>query len=483
MNEIIHKCRFLEDNLSINTAADYVFSNIGFLISTDLSLITELCKYDFNRDKIYATKMKDIMISKKTTSKNTNIIITNNYLINLWQKEDVCVIKNKEIDIKDMTDKNVVIMSIDTAIRNADLLATIGFKRVILDNITNPKLEKKLSKIEYDFKWYVISAKQSIKHKYDFIEHITINALDDNRKIDTIYIESRKPLVSLTLEGLVDEVMINDIDTYNINYIIRHLTDSTIKTEKNIIKCVMRKFQEQTKTIDTHEYCINNMYFANEKDKIDKLDKLIKKRNEIHNKEKELIKRITENELCFVCYNEIEVKSILRCCSNKICFQCLQKWMTENNSCPLCKKTPLDYYIVETDIVEQTKDEDNEKMTKFKSIFDNFTILTREILSHHNRKILLLGKSQQFLKRFVCVLRDMGITHVYLEGNSNRIYRQMMDFNHDRLRVVVISTTRIHSGIPIDDITDIISISRDDCIHAFNTHCRNVKNNYVMVYA
>ena len=68
MNEIIHKCRFLEDNLSINTADDYVFSNIGFLISTDLSLITELCKYDFNRDKIYATKMKDIMISKKTTS-------------------------------------------------------------------------------------------------------------------------------------------------------------------------------------------------------------------------------------------------------------------------------------------------------------------------------------------------------------------------------------------------------------------------------
>lgn len=481
MNDNIHKCRVLEENLTIKTGNSYVYSNIGFLICTELKLLKELCKYSFNRDKIYTTEVEGVMISKKTTSNNKNIIITNSYSINLWQRENVVVLKTKQINLDQIEKNDLIVLSLETAIQNITLLRTIQFKRVIFDNITNIKFENKLSCLQYDFKWYVVSTNKLIKYDYVFMNDITVNTVYDDRVIEKHQIRSKKPLVSLTLEGLVDEVIINNIDTYNINHIIKHLTDSSIKTEKNVIKCVMRKFQEQIKTIDTHEYCINNMYFANENDKLEKLDRLIKKRNEIHNKEKELIKRITKNELCFVCYNEIEVKSILRCCSNKICFQCLQKWMAENNSCPLCKKVPLDYFLVENPIIEQSN-EDTHKITTSKSIFENFKILTRNILLSNDRKILLLGKGHQFLKRFADTLTDMGIEYVYLEGHSNRIHKQIANFEKKGLRVIVIPTSRIHSGIPMLGVTDIISISEDDCIDAYNSYCTNVTKNYTMSY-
>ena len=480
MNDNIHKCRVLEENLTIKSGNSSVYSNIGFLICTELSLLKELCKYNFNRDKIYTTEVEGVMISEKTTSNNKNIIITNTYFINIWKKENVVVLKTKQINLE-LEKHDLIVLSLETAIQNINLLKTIRYKRVIFYNIINNKLERKLSCLQYDFKWYVVSTNKLIKFDYDFINDITVNTMLDDRVVEKHQIKSKKPLVSLTLEGLVDEVIINNIDTYNINHIIKHLTDSSIKTEKNVIKCVMRKFQEQIKTIDTHEYCINNMYFANENDKLDKLDKLIKQRNEIHNKEKELIKRITKNELCFVCYNEIEVKSILRCCSNKICFQCLQKWMAENNSCPLCKKAPLDFFLVENPVIEQSN-EDTKRISISKSIFENFKILIRNILLLNDRKILLLGKGHQFLKRFADTLTDMDIEYVYLEGHSNRIHKQIERFEKNGLRVIVIPTSRIHSGIPISGATDIISITEDDCIDAFNSYCTNVTKNYIMSY-
>lgn len=481
MNDNIHKCRELEDNLSIRTRNKYVYSNIGFLICIDLKLLKELCRYSFNRDNIYVTEVEGVMISKRTTSCNKNIIITNSYSINLWQKENVVVLK-KSFNVNQIDQNSLIVMSVETAIHNIELLKTIQFKRVIYDNILNTKLQSKLNNLLFDFKWYVVSTKDFIKYNNEFIETITVNTIDDKREtIDKQYIKSKKPLVSLTLEGLVDEVIINNIDTYNINHIIKHLTDSSIKTEKNIIKCVMRQFKEQIKTIDTHEYCINNMYFANANDKLDKLNTLIKKRNEIYNKEKELIKRITKNELCFVCYNEIEIKSIMRCCSNKICFQCLQKWITENNSCPLCKKSPLDYFIVENNSIEQYN-QNNKILTTSKSIFENFKILTEDILLSNDRKILLLGKSPQFLNRFANTLTEMNIRYVYLEGHSNRIHKQIEIFEENEVRVIVIPSNRIHSGIPLLSVTDIISIIESECIEAFNSYCTNVTRNHILTY-
>lgn len=488
MYDKIRYCKRLEEDLSITTRNGSIYTNIGILVSTNVSDIIDICQNDFARRRLVATKNKHIFESKLCCTPNRNIVITQPYLLDKWNEyTEIKVVKNASVFEQEFNKNYIVVVPVNVVFKNLETFTKHHYKRVILHNCKEHIVNLSES-LFFDFKWFVYSCKELVPdilycNNRDIVDSILVDT-SSNTVVDIVRIPCKKPIVSLTLNGLVDEVLLNNIDKYNIKHIIKHLTDTSIKTEKDVIRCILRKFQEQLKMIDTHEYCINNMFFANDSDKINKLDKLIKQRNDICEKEKELIKRITTNELCFICYSEIEVQSILRCCSNKLCFECLQKWKKEKNICPLCKKEPLDYYIVEdNNNISPKQNLTNDTISKEHSIFNNFKFLiTKSLRTNQERHILILGSDYKFIKRFENILTELNKQFVSLNGNFYCLQKQLKLYKNEN-KILIINTNKIHSGIELANIRIIITLTTDIIAEPFIKQCKNVQVNYILEYS
>ena len=488
MNEIIYKCKVLEEKPYIetnNSTNTKIYTNIGYLVTNNYEVLINICSYNFTKIYYSDTQYKDIIISNEKNIDNINLIITQPYLIHVWEKysNDSMYIVNNGSKITDKVFKqyNIIIVSHTTLKKNFNIIYEHSYKRVMFHNYTNKLISNWC--IDYEFKWYIYSDTSLIKDCFygnkEILNHILIND-EQNKQINTINIDCKRPITILTLDGLVDEVILNNIEQYNIKHVIKHLTDSSIKTEKDIIKNVLRQFREQINNLETHEYCIKKMYFANTDDQQNKLVSLEKKKENIRTKERELRKRITENNLCFICYSEIDITSILKCCSNKVCFECINKWKKQNSNesvlCPLCKKDNFEFFVQEPTIEYNVKDEISAK----NSIFENFECLIKQLNKNEN-KIGILGNNKTFLTRFENILERMDIKYLNFRGNNNILKKISHRFKHD-VNILFLDMSIINTGVPVEQMTDLIILTNNINPVLFNNQCKNLRNNYYLKY-
>lgn len=488
MNDIINKCKDLEEKPYIDTKSfkkTKIYTNIGYLVTNNYEILINICSNNFSKIFYTDTQYKDIIISYEKIIDNINLIITQPYLIHVWEKysNDSVYIVNHCSKITDKVFKqyNIIVISHTTLKKNFNIIYEHSYKRVIFHNYTNKLISNCC--IDYEFKWYVFSDTSLIIDNYfknkEILNHILIKDIN-NKVIKTVNIECKRPITKLTLEGLVDEVMLDNIEQYNIKQVIKHLTDSSIKTEKDIIKNVMRKFREQINNLETHKYCVKKMYFANTDDQQNKLDSLEKKKVSILEKEQELKKRITENNLCFICYSDINITSVLKCCSNKVCFECINKWIKHNSNqivlCPLCKKDNFEFYVQEPIIEYNTKT----KLSSENSIFENFECLIKQ-LNNKKHKIGILGNNKMFLARIENILEKIHINFLNFRGNNNILKNISEKFKKD-IDVLLLDMSIFQTGIPIEPMTDLIVLTNNIDPVSFNNQCKNLQTNYYLTY-
>jgi hypothetical protein len=207
---------------------------------------------------------------------------------------------------------------------------------------------------------------------------------------------------------------------------------------------------------------------------------LEKKKESIREKEQELKKRITENNLCFICYSEISITSVLKCCSNKVCFECINKWkkhsLNETVVCPLCKKDNFEFYVQEPTIEYNTKD----TLSPQNSIFENFECLIKQLNNNVN-KIGILGNNKIFLTRFENILEKLHIIFLNLRGNNNILKKISKRFEQD-VNVLLLDMSILNTGIPLESMTHLIVLTNNIDPILFNNQCKNLRTNYYMTY-
>lgn len=487
MNPILNDCKKIEDASYIETTTNVkILTNVAYLITTHYRTILNLCENNFERKKLSKTSHEDIFIAySNVLTNNNNLIITQPYLINFWEEyesDDVCVI-NTTSKLKEANIKNKRITIISHCVLNQQIhkIYNIPFKRILLHNCYKKYLHNKM---RCDFKWYVFSDKSMMRNSdltEEIVKHILVEEINvtDDRDVCNTVIYSKKPIESLTLEGLVDNVILDNVNKYNIKSIIKHLTDPSIKTEKDVVRYVLRRFNEQIKNIETSEHCLEQMMFVSEADRLNKTGVLMKKKTVLLEKKNELTKRITDNNLCFICYSDIEIKTILKCCSNNVCFQCINKWIKNNNTCPLCKQSQIQYFLVDDDDKEVNCFEKPLHLADENSIFENFQILISCMLP--NRKVAIIGYEQMFLRKFENILRGLSIEFIKYKGNNKVLKNKLASFKNS-VNVIFFDYSKVNYGIPLEHLTDIIVLSKDLNIDAFTKQCKNVENIWSLLY-
>lgn len=510
---VVNDCNKLELATSIETKDVKIYTNIGFLITNNYKLIIELCKRTFSKTIFKPSKSQDIVYSYENTIDNVNLVITSANKLVFWEEhksDTVAVLDRKSMLTKDVIkDHFVVVVSTPLFLQNVQYFKTFAFKRIIFHNVENRYLHTDHD-IVFDFKWFVFSDDTQIQSRLlgnpEFVSNILIK--DENAHFIAgreCIIVCKKPIEVLTLDGLVDEVLMNKIKKGNIRYIIKHLVDNSIKSEKDIIKSVLRVLNDKMNNFDTYEYCLRNMYFANDSDRESKLKQITYKKDEISKKKSELIDRITENNLCFVCYCSMEIRCVMRCCVNKVCFECINRWARINNTCPLCKTNKMEYYVVEDDndcekeegdsfdcVGDTTAASTSKRVSEIsatevsdeQSIFQNFRVLLNKLVVNGDSKIAILGSEKAFIHRFVDIVNKEDLPHVWFKGNLNTLRKNMRRLQHSEdMNIIFIDISNIVGAITIHSVTDIIVLSEDVCVNKATLISDNLKNIWRLVYS
>lgn len=506
---ILNTCRELESSQLIHSSDDERYNtNIGYLITFNLKKVLELCCEKLTRFICYniessENRIANVHIFKKYDLPNKNLILTNAYQQSYWEKllgestkqfNTVVLMNRKKLfNATTINRYETLIIPINFLRSMSDansIFSSISFSRVVYHNVTlTPSILKQ--HVKSAFKWVVSSDDIEVERlTHNLPESIKKNIVirdPECKSIDcttSVEILSCRPIESVTLDGLVERIITDSIDTYNIKRVIKHLSSPDIRTEKDIIKLVLRRLNNDLRLVDENEICINRMHYANLEDKTNRIQKIKKSRELIHLKKEELINRMTSNNICFICYSPMEVKTVLKCCANVVCLSCINKWLHQQNTCPLCKVSKVSYYIVTEDEKESSECMSMQPvLSHTNSIFSNFSILCKDILiKKPSASIVVVGSDgTQFLNKFIDIVRDtLGVEYAYVGGNNTTLKKIYSQFESGSIRLLFVNQKKIVYPIMFNRAIDVIYIS-DHTQTVWNI-LPNVKNVWTVRY-
>lgn len=506
----IQECHNLESQpfaTNVNNSQQKIFTNTGYAITKNCINIIKLCSTPINHTlykwvQIDANSESFVTIGTSNMKPiNKNIIITHPYHLLCWKSIhksslsfniNIAIVngtKGVDIDLCLQDDKPYCFIMTPSTFKKrwiqSQLFRSTEFGRIIcyqsdMDNQLNKY------KMNHRFKWFVWPLVSSLDMHInptfkDMMESITIVCEEEKSKKEHITYHNiicKKPIESITLDGLVEKTIIDSINSYDIKRVIKHLSSPIIKTERDILKCILKRFNDDIRAMEENELYVNKMEFANSQDKQNRIEDISRKKQDIESKKQELVKRITANNLCFICYSDIEVKCVLKCCANITCFECISKWTHIKNSCPLCKTESAQYFINE-DFVEDMSD-----VKQSNCIFKNFELLIHQLLEckDKSRRILILAKDDMLLNRFIKLIPNY-VQSIKFKGNFYMLQKQIEQFDHqgdENKKVLLLNSSKLACGFPIKCATDLISlcsgVNMDNMIH----QCENLKHVWLL---
>ena len=150
------------------------------------------------------------------------------------------------------------------------------------------------------------------------------------------------------MNGIVNENIIQFLNDYDTQSAIQLFDSRQKKNENNIIDIVINKYNTDIHNLEVNIESIKNMrYYMNEEEnnneKMIRINKIKDKIKILDEKILDIKNRINNNNICNICYEDLIknkktlVPTLVKCCSNKFCFKCINLWLSNSNMCPLCK--------------------------------------------------------------------------------------------------------------------------------------------------
>lgn len=303
-----------------------------------------------------------------------------------------------------------------------------------------------------------------IKNKEGFVEKSL--SLPEMR---SHYIKCRTPYTINVLNGIVDRNILNHLNADDIQGALAYVNPNNKTSEDNIIKKVIDKYTRQAENIMVNIRMANEYLYDTEEEKQAELARLQRNHDAIAKKISMITERIKNNDMCAICYDNTNNKTITQCCQNSFCFKCINLWLTQKKACPMCKCT-LDItglFVVQEgqEAAEEPHDDDiddfdptlpNEKNDKY----ENLELILAKINS--NAKVLIFSAFESSFNNITPRLAKLKISYDYLKGNGNQIQATINKYKNGDCKVLLINTKNYGSGLNLENTTDMILFHKFD---------------------
>ena len=280
-------------------------------------------------------------------------------------------------------------------------------------------------------------------------------------------IECKDPVTAKLLNGIVDKNVLNCLNANNSKGAIELFNSRQKITENNIINIVIEKFVEEIKNLDIQIQAYGQMVFntneeLNNIERKNRIDRLENKKKDLNTKINDIKDRINKNNICSICYETIDNKTLVKCCSNTFCFKCINLWLCQNASCPLCKNNLKEdqLYLIQ-DKEESIKNEiiDSNEMNKEFDKLQNLEILLRN--KKKDSKYLIFSEYDISFERIISII-NKDYKYSYLKGNKYIIQKILKEYKEGDLDILLVNIHNYGSGLNLENTTDIIMFHKFD---------------------
>ena len=164
-------------------------------------------------------------------------------------------------------------------------------------------------------------------------------------------------------------------------------------------------------------------------------------------------------ELCPICYDCPESKTLTPCCRQVFCLSCLCECISSNPTCPMCRKgiSSISNLLVIGDEADAEEEEVVESLpTKGAALLK----LMEDEAEDTSKRYLIFSAHEASFKGLREILSSKGIRCELLYGSGARIERLRKQFQDGTVRVLCMNARHVGAGINLESATSIILYHR-----------------------
>jgi SNF2 family DNA or RNA helicase len=490
-----------------------------------------------NTVKSYGDNKLVLSFTEKCNVISTNMLVIPHNLVSQWRgyiarfsdtlmRDTIFVYKSSHVDdlvgnVNQIAEARLVVVSAPYYNKLVHIVSSVNFKlsRVIFDEVDNINLPNCMC-IDSNFYWFVTASYINLLYpkgyyRYDtninktvwyahglrnsgFVRNIFLD-LYSTLSVDFVqvlvlknneaYIETSitlppvqqhivactSPIEISILDGYTDIEVIRSLNARDIASAMRHLKPSHLTTEENIISLQIAKYTQEIFNYGIRIQAMFQMTYDTEEQREADIQKVTKKKDDVESKVDGIQNRIRSSNTCCICYEPMVSKTVTPCCSHAFCFACLNIWLSNNRSCPMCKAalTSGDLLVVD-DRGSSLEDDDPEASIaaagREAARFDvdpaydkvrNLEMLLRSKMTSSS-KVLIFSSYDMSFQCISNVLKKVDMEFRCLKGNEQHIRATVKRYREQDLNVLFINARNFGSGMNLENTTDIILFHKMD---------------------
>ena len=273
-------------------------------------------------------------------------------------------------------------------------------------------------------------------------------------------LRSKSPVVANVLGNFVSQDIMNHINGGDIQGAIELLNCKKF-SENFLIEAVTKDFEDKLKNKKIELQMKSQMIYSSENAKKESLDKIKTKITELEIKIEGIKSKLNDNNLCTICYDDIENKSVTMCCNTQFCVECITYWLSQKSDCPFCRARISSKNIcVITDSVSTDKKEEKES-TELPSKLKHLENLINSKKDEENFKMLIFSDYDNSFKNICDFLENETISYRRVIGTTatiNKIVKnyKLSNSEPESIKILLLNAEYCASGINLENTSDIV---------------------------
>jgi hypothetical protein len=214
---------------------------------------------------------------------------------------------------------------------------------------------------DFNFLWvcssnirYVLTNKENLNNKgflkellCDFIKNIPTNISDrfyvnaDDASLDAIATRLRNNTTFIKCNKTSSESCLEDMNKdVNLVNSVSFINPQIVENANEAYNILLNKEYLRLGEINEYIRSIMDKDSHNDPKQQRLVQSLYEKQRAIERTIHKVIARLNNAQTCNICFEDLTTtnRTLVRCCRNQFCFNCLNIWLNYNKNCPICKK-------------------------------------------------------------------------------------------------------------------------------------------------
>ena len=279
----------------------------------------------------------------------------------------------------------------------------------------------------------------------------------------------QSPAMVNILSGIVSHAIMDCINAGDIDSAIEKMACEKVTSKTSVVEVFTKKLEAELHNKRLEHNMVSQLNISAESKKT-QLATLDKKIGEITEKIKCIKERIEREDTCPICYDKITNETVVKCCGNSFCFECLTQTFKYNlssnrehtsvkDTCPCCRAvltqdsimivTEKDFTVGEAGDGAGSK-EPLTKLDQMKEIINN-------TFKETGRKMLIFSNYYNSFTKIKEILSETGVKFKEIKGTGTSVNKTIQMYKEtDELNCLLLNSTNTGAGLNLENTTDLV---------------------------